>query len=288
MTGPVRIVARVSHEADVALSPVAFYVDGALIGEDRDGPPYAVEWADANPFERREIVAQVGDSLGHTARGTVVLEPLQVVERTFVSSVVLEPSVRDARRRPVNNLDAASFRVYEDDVIQEVSLAETGTVPAHYTLLIDNSQSMSRRIGFVRDAARQLIDRIRPIDLITVVPFNRTLGTITGPTADRDTVVAAVSAMRAAGGTSIIDALTAVAGQLRDPATRNVVVLISDGYDENSESSLDAALAAIRASQLTVYTVAIGGVAGISLQGARRVLRQIAIGNGLPDAVPDA
>jgi VWFA-related protein len=275
MTGPVRIVARILHEVGTKLSPVQFYVDGTLVGVDRDGPPYAVEWTDTNPFERREIVAQVGDAAGREARGTMVLEPLQVIERAFVSSVIVEPSVRDARGRPVNHLSAADFRVYEDDVLQEVDMADTGTVPAHYTLLVDSSQSMSRRIGFVREAARQLIERIRPIDQITVVPFNRGLGTITGPTTDRDTVLAAVDAMKAEGGTAILDALNQVAGQLRSSATRNVVVLITDGYDESSKVTFDATMATIRSSRLTVYTVAIGGVAGVSLRG-EIVLRDIA------------
>src|SRR5690606_1652979 len=103
------------------------------------------------------------------------------------------------------------FTVFEDDQPQTIELADTGTVPAHYVLLVDNSQSMSRRIGFVREAARQLVERIRDVDQITVIPFNRTLGTVTGPTRDRDTVLAAIDAMRAEGGTAILSALDAVA-----------------------------------------------------------------------------
>lgn len=279
MTGAIRIVARIIHQPGVALSPVAFYVDGELVGEDTDGPPYAVEWTDANPFALREIVAQVSDATGRTSRGVMVLEPLRVVQRAFVSSVVLEPSVRDERGRPVNNLDIAEFRVYEDDVLQTVELADTGTVPAHYVLLVDSSQSMSRRIGFVREAARQLIARIRPIDQITFVPFNKTLGTVTGPTTDRDTVLVAVDAMRAEGGTAILDSLHTLATQLRTGDMRTVVVLITDGYDENSAATFDDALSAIRQSRLTVYTVAIGGVAGVSLRG-EDVLRRIAKDTG--------
>ncbi|HEX5216241.1 MAG TPA: Ig-like domain-containing protein, partial [Vicinamibacterales bacterium] len=39
ITGPVRIVARVTQEKEATLSPVQFYVDGKLLGEDKDGPP---------------------------------------------------------------------------------------------------------------------------------------------------------------------------------------------------------------------------------------------------------
>ena len=279
MSGPVRIVARIGANPKATLSPVQFFVDGTLIGEDKDGPPYAVEWQDENPFEVREIAVQVADSLGATARDVISLRPLEVVERTFVSSVVVEPSVRDARGRPVNDLDLSSFRVYEDDVLQSIDLAAPDTIPANYTLLVDSSQSMSRRIDFVRDAARQLPVRLRENDQVTVVPFTRTLGTVTGPTKDRDTIASAIQSIRSTGGTAILDCLTAAVTQLQAVEGRNIIVLITDGYDENSQTSFDEAMAAIKASKITVYVIAVGGVAGISLRG-EDVLREIATQTG--------
>ena len=279
MSGPVRIVARIAANPTATLSTVQFFVDGQLIGEDKDGPPYAIEWQDANPFEEREIAVQVADSSGATARDVISLRPLEVVERTFVSSVIVEPSVRDARGRPVNDLDASSFRVYEDDVLQEIDLAAPDTIPANYTLLVDSSQSMSRRIDFVRDAARQLPARLRENDQVTVVPFTSTLGTVTGPTKDRDTISGAIQAIRSSGGTAILDCLTAAVTQLGAVSGRNIIVLITDGYDENSQVSFDEALEAIKASKITVYVIAVGGVAGISLRG-EDVLREIATQTG--------
>jgi len=275
MTGPVRIVARITHEPAATISPVQFFVDDELIGEDADGPPYAVQWSEANPFERRRIAVQVSDSTGAVATDEVELAALELEEHAFVSSVVLEPSVRDARGRPVNDLALSDFTVYEDEVPQQIEMTEPGTVPANYTLLIDTSQSMSRRIDFVRNAALELVSRIRPIDQVTVVPFAMGLGTITGPTRDRDTVTAAVNAIRSGGGTSILDSLAGAVTQLGATSDRHIVVLITDGYDEDSEASFDEAMAAVRASQITVYVVAIGGVAGISLRGEES-LRAIA------------
>src|SRR5690606_41238694 len=117
-----------------------------------------------------------------------------------------------------------------NEELQPRELAETQTPPAHYDLLVDHSQSMARRIGFLREAARQLVERIRPVDQITVIPFNRTLGTVTGPTSDRQTVLSAIDAMRAEGGTAILDALETVARQLRTDDVRAVVEVITDGY----------------------------------------------------------
>ena len=57
-SGAVRIVARIEYPAGAMLKPVRFLVDGELYKIDDDGPPYAVEWADENPFERREITVE--------------------------------------------------------------------------------------------------------------------------------------------------------------------------------------------------------------------------------------
>ncbi len=60
--GAVRIVAQIQQPSGATLNPVRFYVDGTLFKTDDDGPPYAVEWTDENPFERRELAVEVDDS----------------------------------------------------------------------------------------------------------------------------------------------------------------------------------------------------------------------------------
>jgi VWFA-related protein len=112
---------------------------------------------------------------------------------------------------------------------------------------------------------------------VLVAPFSARLGAITGPTDDRTTVLEAIEAIKPGGGTAILDVLAEMSRRL--PATdgegRRVLVLLTDGYDENSRSTPDAALADVRASGATLYTVGIGGIAGISLRG-ERMLRRLA------------
>jgi Ca-activated chloride channel family protein len=279
ISGPVRIVARIGTSQRAALSPVQFFVDGKLVGERKDGPPYAVEWTDDNPYEAREIAVEVSDSLGNTARDVVRLKPLEVAESASVSSVVLEPAVLDATGRPVNGLTATDFHVLEDGVPQTIDMAIPDAIPATYTLLVDSSQSMSRRLDFVREAARELPSHLRPADQVIIAPFSRTLGAITGPTKDRETIGGAIDAIQAKGGTAILDSLAALADQLSAVPSRHIIVLITDGYDEDSTVKFETSLAAIKATHATVYVVAIGGVAGISLDG-EDLLKRIATETG--------
>src|SRR5216117_1930110 len=70
-SGKVRIVAQIHAAPDTILKPIRFYVDNTLLGVDEDGPPYALEWMDENPYERREIAVEVEDSAGQIVRDVV-------------------------------------------------------------------------------------------------------------------------------------------------------------------------------------------------------------------------
>ena len=278
-SGAIRIVAQVQAAPEVAVLPVRFYVDNVLLGEDPEGPPYAIEWTDENPFESREIRVEVSDAAGNVARDAVLLRPLEVVERTQISSVYVEATVQDPLHRFVTGIGPSGFRVLEDGVPQVLDVVRTEELPATYTLLIDSSQSMSRRIDFVRGAAAELATHLRPNDRIIVAPFRKGIETITGPTDDRATVSDAIAGIEATGGTAILDALGEVAGLISAVEGRHAVVLLTDGYDEHSTQAFEDALTSVQQAGAAVYVVGIGGVAGISLKG-ERFLRRIAADTG--------
>jgi Ca-activated chloride channel family protein len=278
-SGAIRIVAQVNAPKGAILSAVRFYVDGHLVGEDLSGPPFAVDWTDENPFEGREIRADVADTAGNIARDTVTLKPLEIIERTQISSVYVETSVQDRAGKFVTGLPPGAFSLMEDEVPQQLDVVRSERLPATYTLLIDTSQSMSRRIDFVRDAAAQLASFLRKDDRIIVAPFSKTLGTITGPTDDRATVSEAITRIVPRGGTAILDSLEATARMIHGLEGRHAVILLTDGYDEHSTKAFDEALGEIQRTGAAVYVVGISGVAGISLKG-ERFLRRLATDTG--------
>jgi VWFA-related protein len=279
MSGAIRIVARVTTKnEDAVLGAVQFFVDGQLVGEDKTAP-YAIEWTDRNPFELAEISVQVQDEHGNVARDKIQLKPIDVSQSTSVQSVLLEPQVLDAKGRPVNGLKPDQFRVIEDGIPQDLDLAQPDTMPATYTLLIDTSGSMRRRIDFVRQAAGKLPALLRPKDTVVVAPFSKTLGAITGPTRDAATIAGAIDEIQPSGGTAILDCLSAVVEQLDTSEGRHAIIVITDGYDEHSQMKFDHALEAVKAAGITVYVIGVAGVAGISLEG-EDLLRHIAVESG--------
>lgn len=277
--GTIRIVARVTPPPDVAVGTVRFYVNDALVGDDAMGPPYAVEWTDENPFAPTRIRVDASDANGNVGSDSIELAPFEFIEITGVSRVLLEATVMDKAGRFVTGLDAASFHVLEDDAPQAIDLASIESLPVTYTLLVDSSQSMHNRMTFVRSAAGRLADFLRPQDRIIVAPFARALGAITGPTSDRDTISGAVQAIESRGGTAICDGLIEASRLGTGANRRHVIVLVTDGYDENSQARMEDAIAAAQSAHAVVYVIGVGGVAGISLKG-ERALRQLARDTG--------
>jgi Ca-activated chloride channel homolog len=278
VAGTVRIVAQIRTENTV-VKGVRFFVNGKLLKESAEGPPYATEWNDEDPFQQTEISVQAWDDHGNSALDKVVLKPIEVQDETHVGSVLLEASVQDKTGRFISGLGAKDFHVSENGQPQTLELTQQEEVANNLAVLVDSSQSMSRRVEFVRDAAQRLASYMRPKDRMLVVPFSKHLGPITGPTDDKKTVGEAVAAISAKGGTAIMDSLIELSAKLKPLSGRNAVVLITDGYDENSEQNVAAALEACKDASATVYVVGIGGVAGISIKG-QRMLKQIADATG--------
>jgi Ca-activated chloride channel homolog len=278
-TGAIRIVAQVNGASDTPVASVRFFVDNVLLGEAKKGPPWGIDWTDDNPFEPREIRAEVVDSNGHTARDSVLLKPLELLEHAQVSSVYVETSVQDKAGRFVTGMGPSAFQLFEDDVPQTLDVVRPEQLPATFTILIDTSQSMSRRIDFVRDAAARLASYLREKDRIIVAPFAKKLQTITGPTDDRATVSDAIAAIRPGGGTAILDSVEQAAKLLSSVEGRHAIILLTDGYDEHSTAKLADAIAMVQQTGASMYVVGIGGVAGISLKG-ERFLRQLASETG--------
>jgi VWFA-related protein len=273
--GIVRVVAQVTTPVPGGVIPVRFFVDDTLLGEDVDGPPYVTEWEDLNPYEPRIIRVEIDDGHGGVIEDRVSLGSLEVIEEASVASVLVEATVTDGEGHYVADLTAGQFSLFEDDQPQSLDLVQLQTLPTTFTLLVDGSQSMSRRIDMVRATARRLSSKLRQGDMVVVAPFRRGIEAVTGPTNDDRTIADAISGIRATGGTAILDSLAALPDYFARAEGRQVVVLVTDGYDEHSTTTIEEAFRALQRVQATVYVVGIGGVAGISLKG-ENLLRKVA------------
>jgi tight adherence protein B len=145
--------------------------------------------------------------------------------------------------KPVKNLS----------VLSSASAEGIGTV-----LLIDASNSMKGSIDSAMAAARAFAAR-NPGQPLSVVFFNSRPTVALPLTTDGKQVKAVLAkSPKLAEGTHINDALVAAVAQVRGSALGAArIVLLSDGDDVGSATSLDAALAQLQAQKIRVFTVGI-------------------------------
>jgi Ca-activated chloride channel family protein len=272
LPGTIRIVARLDGLVEPKLTEpklprLRFFVDNVLLSSDEDGPPYDALWVDENPFEPRELSVEAELPAGGSLRTSITLNPLEITEAADISSVAVDATVVDPKGRFVNKLTARDFALLEDGDPQALDLVSQSREPALFTLLVDSSQSMKIRASAVRATAVRLLAAIAADDQVVVAPFSRSVTTVTGPTTDRATVLDAIAAIRHQGGTAILDAVGETATLLANGTRRRALVLITDGYDENSESNFDVAIEKLKASGVTLYVIGVGGIAGVSYNG---------------------
>ena len=145
--------------------------------------------------------------------------------------------------KPVSNLS----------VLSAASAEGIGTV-----LMIDSSNSMKDSIDDAMQAARTFAAR-NPGQPLSVVYFNRKPTIALPLTTDRAKVTAVLAKPpKLAEGTRMFDALAAAVAQVRGSALGAArIVLLSDGDDVGSRTSLDAALGQLNAQRIRVFTVGI-------------------------------
>ena len=266
----VRIVAQIQWPSESESHPhpfqVRFLVDGNVVGMVDSGPPYAVTWTDENPFEPREIEVEA-EMEGAVAHDKVSLPAYEIADETEVASIVVDAGVYDQAGHAVSALDESAFGVSENGEAQKIDLFTRESLPSTIALLVDSSQSMAQRMPAVRKAAEFFAENLGTRDKIIVAPFNHRVGAITGPTNDVATTTQAIAAIKAGGGTAILNAIDQMANLLHGIEGRRAIILITDGFDENSTIDLQAAVEKAQSEQVTVYSVAVGGVSGVSLHG---------------------
>ena len=182
--------------------------------------------------------------------------------RSGVDLVNVTATVTDDDGRFVSGLRREDFTVYEDGKLQDVSHFSNDRVPVSLGLLLDTSGSMSaEKMAAARSAIDRLIyDLLDKDDELFLVEFATNARLRQGWTTDRRLISRAVREASAAGGTAIYDAVaTAIPTAQAGTHRKKAVLVISDGNDTNSTTSVGALRQQIRESDVLVYALGIDG-----------------------------
>jgi VWFA-related protein len=195
--------------------------------------------------------------------------------KTSIDLVNVSATVTDANGRFVRSLTRDDFVVYEDGVPQPVSYFSNERVAVSLGIALDTSGSMAgEKIRSAQDALnRFLADLLGPDDEIFLYRFSDETVLVQGWTTDRGRLSWQLGRIVPRGETVLYDTVAesiplAQSGHHRKKA----LVVISDGNDTGSQTTIHDVRQLILESEVLVYAVGIDGP-GDSLLSSQRLAR---------------
>jgi VWFA-related protein len=175
--------------------------------------------------------------------------------RVDVRLVNVVATVTDADGKFVPDLTAVDFTVLEDGVAQKIThFTQDRNVPVSVGILLDTSGSMSAKMRTATAAVERFIHSIHADDDIFLMTFSRGVSLEQDFTSDRRKLAKALTSLRVGGSTLLYDGLRQAIDKVhRGRHDKRAVLVISDGMDAGSKTTLDALLRAIRGAEVLIY-----------------------------------
>jgi len=190
-------------------------------------------------------------------------DPSAPIIRKQVQEVKLILAITDRHRHLVKNLSADDIAILDNGLPPEqITYFEPQTqLPLRVALVIDRSDSVSSNFAFEKSAAKQFLSHglRNDSDLAIIVEFNDIARVAQGPTSNRRLLSHVISKLPSGGNTSIYDAIvlaTQQLGMIRDTQpSRRAIILITDGSDTSSHTTLAAAVEVAQQNETIVYVL---------------------------------
>ncbi|HXE32060.1 MAG TPA: VWA domain-containing protein [Terriglobales bacterium] len=181
-----------------------------------------------------------------------------------VNSVPLPFVALDKHNHFVPGLTAAQIEVLDNNQPQKIQNFDSqGNLPLRIVLLLDVSNSIRTRWDFEKRAALDFLQSVlvEGRDQAMVVGFD-TSTHIAQPFTDKfEALSRGINTLNPSGGTALYDAVYQIShdelggGATNGGEVRNVIVLISDGADDQSRYSREEALAMAQDAGAVIYTI---------------------------------
>jgi VWFA-related protein len=179
-----------------------------------------------------------------------------------VTRVSMAFSVTDRKGKFVTGFDKEDFEVLENGHPQTISeFTAEPSLPLRVAVLIDTSNSIRDRFKFEQEAATQFLDEMLHTnqDKAMVVSFDSGVETVCDLTANTDKLGSAIRELRPGGGTAMYDAVRFAADRLAQEQPsyqfRRIIIIVTDGDDNQSHGTRDQALQAAQLADTFIYAI---------------------------------
>lgn len=175
-----------------------------------------------------------------------------------VDMALLNVTVTDPYNRLVTGLDPDNFRVFEDNIEQEVVTFSAEDVPISIGVIFDFSGSMSNKVGKAREAAVQFFKTANPQDEFFLVSFNERAELTSSFTNSVEDLQSRMMLTTAKGRTALLDAIYLGLSQMRGAHNaKRALLILSDGGDNHSRYNESDIKRLVKEADTQLYAIGI-------------------------------
>jgi Ca-activated chloride channel family protein len=173
-----------------------------------------------------------------------------------VDLVELHVTVADTKGHPIGGLVQSNFKVTENGVEQPIALFKHEDIPVSLGLIVDNSRSIEPRKTRLDAAALSFVQKSNPDDEVFIVHFDFEARLAQDFTADHRKLEQTLAAAKPFGQTALYDSLLLGLDTMQKAQKqKKALLLITDGIDNASKSTLDQVLERLNRENVLVYVV---------------------------------
>jgi VWFA-related protein len=166
-------------------------------------------------------------------------------------------AVQARNKHPMPELTAKDLRLYQGN--KQLQIAFFQPQPAAVGIVVDTSGSMDRKLTLCRTAIKAFIDNLNDSDEISLFAFSDHPFLLQAWTTNHSVVIQRLAILHAYGRTAIYDSLSDMLIYIsKSSAKRGAILLITDGLDDSSSSSLAQTEELARKMNVAIYSIGIG------------------------------
>jgi Ca-activated chloride channel family protein len=206
--------------------------------------------------EPQDTPQSVKDDVKKNTKGEK-LQPKQGL-KLDVDLALVNVTVTDPYNRLVTGLDPDNFRVYEDNIEQEVVTFSSEDVPISIGVIFDMSGSMTNKIGKAREAAIQFFKTANPQDEFFLVSFNERAELTSAFTNSVEDLQSRMMLAAPKGRTELLDAIYLGLSQMRGAKNgKRALLILSDGGDNHSRYNESDIKRLVKEADTQLYAIGI-------------------------------
>jgi len=187
-------------------------------------------------------------------------------------------TVTDERGRYLDNLRANAFEILDEGSAQSIKAFEPSSAGLSCALLLDTTGSMQAALPALKNAALRLLAELREEDAVSVYSFSDVTLERQSFTKNKRAAKRAVLPAYPHGRKALYDAVAEVAYAIAGRSGKKVIVVFTDGDDNQSSVTAEHAIRRARLAGVPVYTIAQG--AALNHPGLLKQLESISTTTG--------